>query len=102
LLVNYNRSIIVLNKWTLVHTHTQEEEAAAAAAAVEAERKEAERVAELRKQYESAVPDEIKERVAEAVERELAHLKAKMEAQFQQQHNEILASLAAVEGRLPS
>mmetsp|Transcript_24263 Transcript_24263/g.66387 ORF Transcript_24263/g.66387 Transcript_24263/m.66387 type:complete len:277 (+) Transcript_24263:121-951(+) len=77
------------------------EEEAAAAAAAEAEKAEAERVAQLREEYESAVPEEIKDRVAEAVERELARLKEKMEAQFQQQHAEVLASLAAFEGKMP-
>ncbi len=79
----------------------QMEEEAAAAAAAEAERAEAARLAQLREEYEAAVPEEIKDRVAEAVERELAHLKQKMEAQFQQQHADILSSLAAFEGKLP-
>ncbi|KAF5837883.1 flagellar C1a complex subunit C1a-32-domain-containing protein [Dunaliella salina] len=83
-----------------MHRKLMEEEAAAAAAA-EAEKAEAERVAQLREEYESAVPEEIKDRVAEAVERELARLKEQMEAQFQQQHAEVLASLAAFEGKVP-
>jgi len=66
------------------------EEAAAAAA-------EEERLARLRAEYEAAVPDEIRERVAAAVEREVALLKASMEEQFQRQTGELQAKVAALE-----
>lgn len=78
----------------------QAEEEAAAVAAVEAERAEAERVRKLREEYEAAVPDEIKEQVSEAVERELGVLKAAMENKFLQQHSEVLTSLQQFEGKL--
>ena len=73
---------------------------------MEAEKAEAERVRKLREEYEAAVPDEIKDQVAEAVERELGLLKSAMESKFQQQHAEVLACLQAcegkIEGRLPN
>lgn len=49
----------------------QLEEALAAAAAQQAEEDEARRIALLREGYEAAVPDEIKERVTAAVDKEL-------------------------------
>ncbi len=51
----------------MLEEEQRQSEAAAAAA-------EAERLQRLREQYEAAVPDEVKERVNEAVERELVRL----------------------------
>lgn len=48
--------------------HPQEEDAAAKAAA---EAAEAERVARLREEYEAAIPDEVKDQVAAALDVEL-------------------------------
>ncbi|GFR43137.1 hypothetical protein Agub_g4154 [Astrephomene gubernaculifera] len=66
--------------------------AVAAAAAAEEERQ-----ARLREEYEAAVPEEVKDRVAAAVEREVARLQRAMEEQFAAQQAELLAKLAALE-----
>ncbi|WIA37628.1 hypothetical protein OEZ86_014529 [Tetradesmus obliquus] len=67
------------------------EEAAARAAA------EAAREAALQEAYEASLPDDIKERVMLALEREVAYLKKKMEEQFQAQQAGLIARLAQLE-----
>ncbi|GIL64618.1 hypothetical protein Vafri_18511 [Volvox africanus] len=74
----------------------REQEAAAAAAAA-AEVAEAERQAKLREEYEAAIPDEIKDRVAAALEQELARLQRVMEEQFAAQQADLLAKIAVLE-----
>ncbi|KXZ53860.1 hypothetical protein GPECTOR_6g778 [Gonium pectorale] len=74
----------------------REQEEAAAAAAAEAAA-EAERQARLREEYEAAIPEEIKDRVAMALEREVARLQKAMEEQFAAQQTELLAKIAALE-----
>ncbi|PNW81692.1 hypothetical protein CHLRE_06g256450v5 [Chlamydomonas reinhardtii] len=73
----------------------EQEEAAAAAAAAEAE--EAERQARLQEEYEAAIPEEVKDRVASAVEKELARLQKAMEEQFTAQTATLMAKIATLE-----
>ncbi|GIL85896.1 hypothetical protein Vretimale_8967 [Volvox reticuliferus] len=73
------------------------EQDAAAAAAAAAEAAEAERQAKLREEYEAAIPDEIKDRVAAALEQELGRLQRVMEEQFAAQQAELLAKIALLE-----
>ncbi|KAG2437565.1 hypothetical protein HYH02_011207 [Chlamydomonas schloesseri] len=74
----------------------REQEAAAAAAAA-AEAAEAERQARLREEYEAAIPEEVKDRVASAVEKELARLQKVMEEQFAAQTAALMAKIATLE-----
>eukprot|EP00195_Chlamydomonas_chlamydogama_P006526 CAMPEP_0202903122 /NCGR_PEP_ID=MMETSP1392-20130828/21865_1 /ASSEMBLY_ACC=CAM_ASM_000868 /TAXON_ID=225041 /ORGANISM="Chlamydomonas chlamydogama, Strain SAG 11-48b" /LENGTH=147 /DNA_ID=CAMNT_0049590113 /DNA_START=542 /DNA_END=985 /DNA_ORIENTATION=- len=78
----------------------EQEERAAAEAAAAAEDEERNR--RLREEYEAAVPDEIKDRVAAAVERELALLKKNMEEQFQSQLVVLQDKVQQLETRVPA
>lgn len=70
---------------------------AAEAAAAEAEAAEAARLAALREAYIAAVPDEVQERVAAAVQREMERLRISMEEQFQEQQSMLQARIDELE-----
>eukprot|EP00775_Hariotina_reticulata_P005753 gene5752-5993_t len=69
----------------------REQAAAAAAVAEEA------RIKALQDEYEASLPDDIKEKVLLALEREVAYLKDKMEQQFQAQQAQLLTKLGQLE-----
>eukprot|EP00879_Flechtneria_rotunda_P014718 GHRR01015379.1.p1 GENE.GHRR01015379.1~~GHRR01015379.1.p1 ORF type:complete len:276 (+),score=103.63 GHRR01015379.1:522-1349(+) len=72
----------------------EQQRAEAAATAAAAEEARARAVAE---EYEASLPEDIKDKVSLALEREVAYLKKKMEEQFQHQQAELLAKLAQLE-----
>eukprot|EP00878_Enallax_costatus_P038356 GHUV01043567.1.p1 GENE.GHUV01043567.1~~GHUV01043567.1.p1 ORF type:complete len:187 (+),score=81.30 GHUV01043567.1:1956-2516(+) len=67
------------------------EEAAAAVAAEEARQRA------LEEEYEASLPDDVKDRVVHALEREVGYLKKKMAEQFQAQQKGLLTRLAELE-----
>jgi flagellar biosynthesis/type III secretory pathway protein FliH len=76
-----------------------EEEAKAVAEAERAAAEEA-RQAALKEAYVAAIPDEISERVAAAVAREMQRLKVDMEAQFSQQHERLLTQVTELQAKV--
>lgn len=69
-----------------------EEEAKAVADAEQASAEEA-RLAALKEAYVAAIPDEISERVAAAVAKEMVRLRVDMEAQFNSQHERLISKV---------
>lgn len=76
-----------------------EEEARARAEVERAEAEEA-RLAALKEAYVAAIPEEISERVAVAVAREMERLKVDMEAQFTQQHERLLSQVTELQAKV--
>eukprot|EP00955_Chlamydomonas_euryale_P091502 364630-Chlamydomonas_euryale.AAC.13 len=75
------------------------EEVAREKAAADAAAAEAERQAQLREEYVAAIPEEIRDQVASAVEKELMQLKQQMEEQFQEQNAALQQRLEELEGK---
>ncbi|GBF96027.1 hypothetical protein Rsub_08842 [Raphidocelis subcapitata] len=76
----------------------QREAAEAAAAAAAAAAAEAERARALEAEYAASLPEDVQERVARAVERELAGIRGEMDREFRARHAGLLSRLAALEG----
>ncbi|MEW5297179.1 MAG: hypothetical protein WDW36_000404 [Sanguina aurantia] len=83
----------------LADGHRQRDAAELADVQAKAAEDEAARQLRLREEYEAAIPDDIKDRVQEAVDRELIVLKQSMQEQFASQTHSLLAKITALEAK---
>eukprot|EP00798_Chlamydomonas_sp_ICE-L_P004543 gene4543-14721_t len=75
------------------------EEEDAESAAQRAEEEEAARKLRLREEYEASIPEEVKEKVAAALERELGMLKKEMEEKFDKQTTTLRTKIEELEAK---